>query len=103
MSESTELMTAGLAQIGYELSDVREFLVTHLHRDHYTQAVVLRRETGAHVALGEGERPTFEVMHDESRLPMSGMASYTPGMEITGGSLGPGLGIAVGMCLGLKR
>lgn len=40
---------------------------------------------------------------DDSRLPMSGMATYTPGMEITGGSLGHGLGIAVGMCLGLKR
>src|SRR5215212_10756488 len=25
---------------------------------------------------------------DDSRLPMSGMASYTPGMEISGGSLG---------------
>jgi transketolase len=40
---------------------------------------------------------------DDSRLPMSGMAAYTPGMEITGGSLGHGLGIAVGFCLGLKR
>ncbi|WP_027612760.1 transketolase [Pseudomonas sp. URIL14HWK12:I6] len=40
---------------------------------------------------------------DNSRLPMSGMAAYTPGMEITGGSLGQGLGIAVGACLGLKR
>ena len=40
---------------------------------------------------------------DDSRLPMSGMAMYTPGMEISGGSLGLGLGIAVGMCLGLKR
>ena len=40
---------------------------------------------------------------DDSRMPMSGMASYTPGMEITGGSLGQGLGIAVGMALGLKR
>lgn len=40
---------------------------------------------------------------DDSRLPMSGMASYTPGMEISGGSLGHGLGIAVGYCLGLKR
>lgn len=40
---------------------------------------------------------------DNSRLPMSGMASYTPGMEITGGSLGHGLGIGVGMALGLKR
>jgi transketolase len=40
---------------------------------------------------------------DASRLPMSGMASYTPGMEISGGSLGLGLPIAVGMALGLKR
>ncbi|OXS21262.1 transketolase [Pseudomonas fluorescens] len=40
---------------------------------------------------------------DDSRLPMSGMAAYTPGMEITGGSLGQGLGIAAGACLGLKR
>jgi transketolase len=40
--------------------------------------------------------------HD-SRLPMSGMAAYTPGMELTGGSLGHGLPIAVGMSLALKR
>ncbi len=39
---------------------------------------------------------------DESRLPMSGMASYTPGMEISGGSLGHGLTVAVGMALGLR-
>jgi transketolase len=39
---------------------------------------------------------------DDSRLPMSGMATYTPGMEISGGSLGQGLTIAVGMALGLK-
>jgi transketolase len=40
---------------------------------------------------------------DDSRLPMSGMASYTPGMEMSGGSLGLGLSIAVGIALGLKR
>jgi transketolase len=40
---------------------------------------------------------------DDSRLPMSGMASYTPGMEMSGGSLGQGLTIAVGRALGLKR
>jgi transketolase len=40
---------------------------------------------------------------DDSRLPMSGMASYTPGMEISGGSLGQGLVIAVGMALGLRQ
>jgi transketolase len=47
------------------------------------------------------ELETYGV--DDSRLPMSGMATYTPGMEITGGSLGQGLSVAVGMALGLKR
>ncbi len=51
--------------------------------------------------LPEEELPTYGM--DDSRMPMSGMASYTPGMEITGGSLGHGLGIAVGMAMGLKR
>jgi transketolase len=51
--------------------------------------------------LPEAEIETYGM--DESRLPMSGMAAYTPGMEITGGSLGHGLGIAVGAALGLKR
>jgi transketolase len=40
---------------------------------------------------------------DDSRLPMSGMASYTPGMEMSGGSLGQGLAIGVGMALALKH
>ncbi|KEJ96412.1 transketolase subunit A [Pseudosulfitobacter pseudonitzschiae] len=51
--------------------------------------------------LPEDELETYGM--DDSRMPMSGMAAYTPGMEITGGSLGHGLGIAVGMALGLKR
>lgn len=51
--------------------------------------------------LPEAELETYGM--DDSRMPMSGMASYTPGMEITGGSLGQGLGIAVGMAMGLKR
>ena len=51
--------------------------------------------------LPEDEFETYGM--DDSRMPMSGMASYTPGMEITGGSLGHGLGIAVGMAMGLKR
>src|ERR1700728_4387105 len=51
--------------------------------------------------LPEAELETYGF--DGSRMPMSGMASYTPGTEMSGGSLGLGLGIAVGMGLGLKR
>ncbi|MBD9660136.1 MULTISPECIES: transketolase [unclassified Pantoea] len=62
---------------------------------------------GLYAALIEAKIiPEHEIENygsDNSILPMSGMAAYTPGMEITGGSLGHGLGIAVGMALGLKR
>jgi len=51
--------------------------------------------------LPESEAETYGA--DGSRLPMSGMASYTPGMEISGGSLGQGLPIAVGMALALRQ
>ena len=40
---------------------------------------------------------------DDSRFPMSSMRTYTPGVEISGGSLGHGLGIANGVAMGLKR
>ena len=60
-----------------------------------------------YAALAEaGTIPIEELQtygSDDSRLPMSGMASYTPGMEISGGSLGNGLGIATGMALGLRH
>ena len=51
--------------------------------------------------LPESELETYGA--DDSRLPMSGMATYTPGMEMSGGSLGQGLPIAVGMALGLRQ
>ncbi len=51
--------------------------------------------------LPEDELVTYGC--DDSRLPMSGMTSYTPGAEMSGGSIGLGLPMAVGMGLGLKR
>jgi transketolase len=51
--------------------------------------------------IPEAELETYGS--DDSRLPMSGMATYTPGMEMSGGSLGQGLIIAVGMALALRQ
>ncbi len=51
--------------------------------------------------IPEDELDTYAC--DDSRLPMSGMTSYTPGMEMSGGSIGLGLPMAVGMGFGLKQ
>ena len=50
-----EQLTAGLRQIGYELGDVRNFFVTHIHIDHYSLAVELRRTFHSVISLGEQE------------------------------------------------
>jgi glyoxylase-like metal-dependent hydrolase (beta-lactamase superfamily II) len=57
-----ETLQAALHALGKDLSEVRRFLVTHVHRDHYGQAVALRREFGMPVGLGRGERPTVEAL-----------------------------------------
>jgi transketolase len=51
--------------------------------------------------LPEEELETYGS--DDSRLPMSAMASYTPAVEISGGSLGHGLPLSIGFSLALKR
>ncbi len=51
-----ERLTEGLRQLGYGLGDVRNFFVTHIHIDHYSLAVELRREFRTLISLGEDER-----------------------------------------------
>jgi glyoxylase-like metal-dependent hydrolase (beta-lactamase superfamily II) len=59
---SQDLLARSLGAIGYGLADISDFLVTHVHRDHYTQAVAIRRSYGSRVSLGEGERATLEAI-----------------------------------------
>jgi glyoxylase-like metal-dependent hydrolase (beta-lactamase superfamily II) len=49
-----------LGTLGLGLGDIRRFLVTHSHRDHYTQAVAIRRRYGTRVLIGAGERHALE-------------------------------------------
>ena len=72
------------------------FLLSH---GHYAIAFYAALIEGG--IIQESELETYGS--DDSRLPMSGMATYTPGMEMSGGSLGQGLPIAVGMAIGLRQ
>lgn len=64
--ESRAQFESSMRSAGYALSDIRRFLVTHLHRDHYTQAYVVGHEVGAPVALGLGDKASMDLMHDDS-------------------------------------
>ncbi|WSQ14671.1 MBL fold metallo-hydrolase [Streptomyces sp. NBC_01231] len=60
--EARKVLEEALAAIGRDLGDISHILVTHIHRDHYTNAVELRRLLGSRVYLGAGERPGLEML-----------------------------------------
>ncbi|WP_326569123.1 MBL fold metallo-hydrolase [Amycolatopsis rhabdoformis] len=70
LTEARQLLAEALKGIGAELGDVREFLVTHVHRDHYTQAVAIRREFGNKISLGQLEEPSLKVTADPDQVPL---------------------------------
>jgi glyoxylase-like metal-dependent hydrolase (beta-lactamase superfamily II) len=63
LAEARDVLGAALAELGAGFGDVRRYLVTHIHRDHYTQAVALRREFGTPIALGRGEQLGLEIIN----------------------------------------
>lgn len=69
IAEARDRLVRGLKHLGLELADVQHFLVTHAHRDHFEQAVTLRREFGARVSLGAGERESLEALQVSERHP----------------------------------
>ncbi len=62
LERAREQLETALGEIGYGLPDIRRFLMTHIHRDHYTLGVTLRRTFGTRVSLGAGERPSLETV-----------------------------------------
>ena len=71
LAESEQRLGEALASIGRDVREVRRVLVTHVHRDHYTQAVALRRAYGASVALGSGEKPSLDyIRHWDEHDPL---------------------------------
>jgi glyoxylase-like metal-dependent hydrolase (beta-lactamase superfamily II) len=72
LEAADEALTRALAGLGAGLGDIRRFLVTHVHRDHYTEALAVRQRFGSKVLLGAGERVTIERAMDTSRRPLDG-------------------------------
>ncbi|MGH3743645.1 MAG: MBL fold metallo-hydrolase, partial [Mycobacteriales bacterium] len=68
--EARELLVKQLSTLDLGPADIRRFLVTHVHRDHYTMGIALRREFGNRVELGAGERPSIEHSLDPDRAPL---------------------------------
>lgn len=54
--QARDELRSALGSLGFDLADVRRFLITHVHRDHYTLGVTLRATHGSPIALGDGER-----------------------------------------------
>ncbi|WP_246056940.1 MBL fold metallo-hydrolase [Nocardioides eburneiflavus] len=59
-----DVLGAALASISRDLSEVRDVVVTHVHRDHYTLAPALRRAAGTRVHLGAGEAVGLGLVRD---------------------------------------
>jgi glyoxylase-like metal-dependent hydrolase (beta-lactamase superfamily II) len=67
VSDSIGFLDTELARFGHRLTDITDIYVTHLHRDHYTQAVVIRDRVGARLAVGDGEKPGLVAMAEAAR------------------------------------
>ena len=70
------LLQDALAELGAEFADVKRFLVTHMHRDHYSQAIHLRREFGTRVTLGADERSSLEITSRPGRTSGQEQGNY---------------------------
>ena len=51
-----------LGGLGAGTVDIQEVLVTHVHYDHYAQAILLRRRHGMRVGLGRHEEASVDVL-----------------------------------------
>ncbi len=72
VAETTAALERALAELGRTFTDISRILVTHVHRDHYSYAVELRRRWGTHIALGIGEADTLQAL----RLMSEGQAAH---------------------------
>ena len=67
-------LESALAGVGHDVSCVHDVYVTHIHRDHYTLAVELRRRFGTRIGLGRDEAPGLhELLEIASNVPFTSL------------------------------
>jgi glyoxylase-like metal-dependent hydrolase (beta-lactamase superfamily II) len=74
--QGLDQLRAGLAELGAEFSDIARFLITHMHRDHYSQAIQVRRDFGTRVTLGAEERWSLETTMKVGRKTAEEQIAY---------------------------
>jgi glyoxylase-like metal-dependent hydrolase (beta-lactamase superfamily II) len=80
LDSSRKQLEDSLAVLGYDLGSISRFLITHVHRDHYTQAITIRRSFGTKVSLGVDEAPTLnELLNTAEHLPAALLARLRAG------------------------
>ena len=73
LAAAREGLEQAVKVLGHDLADIRRFLVTHVHRDHYTLGVAVRREYGTRITLGRGEAGTVRM--ERENTPDTGLVS----------------------------
>lgn len=67
VSGSRTRLEEALDVIGFGLEQVAQILVTHIHRDHYTNAVAMRRDHDIRILLGAEEAVSLPLVQDSAR------------------------------------
>src|SRR6516225_92245 len=94
LQQARDALDSALATLGAGLGDVRSFLVTHVHRDHYSLGVQVRRAFGTTVALGLGEQEAITA------LLAGGIRPFEPQLAELAAS---GAGTVLELLAGLER
>ena len=69
-----EELSSALAGVGHDVASIHDIYVTHIHRDHYTLAVELRRRFGTRVHLGRDEAAGLhELLEISSNVPVTSL------------------------------
>jgi glyoxylase-like metal-dependent hydrolase (beta-lactamase superfamily II) len=67
VADSEQRLEVALKTLSLSMGDITDFFVTHIHRDHYSQAIELRRKLGTRVSLGIGEKANLDEMRRPGR------------------------------------